>query len=360
MAMNEANFIAGWVGGLCVTTVFHPFDSIKIHSQVTHLTAPKAALNLWMDNGLRAFYRGIASPMVGFGAAYALKFGVYGTLLGHFTRERMEQARIEYEEEIRRRKEAAEADLTRLQRRWRDLLVVAGLERGDVIDGINPDDLSAVMKNAGQVPFHQSVLCAAAGGAAFATVMTPFEVVKLRLVTESIFEHREYAGVVDCARQLYLEGGIPKLWLGYSATLLRDIPAAVVFFGTYGLLRGALLPASHCTAEDAPASLFAGACAGAATWTTVMPLDTIKTHMQASKRCQNEGWLCFARQLYMRGGWRHFYAGFTPALLRASCAQAICMTGVETALRFSKVFQGVDLPSTPTGARNNQGVFPYK
>lgn len=353
MPANEASFFAGWVGGLCVTSVFHPFDSIKVHAQVTQLSAGRAAINLWSDDGLRAFYRGIASPLLGFGAAYALKFGVYGSMLGYFTQQRLEQARLQVEAELRRKREAAEREMPAWQRTWRRVLTVTGVEPGEVVVGIDPNDLSAIMKNAGQVPFHQSVLCAAAGGAAFATVMTPFEVVKLRLITESIFEHREYHGALDCAKQLVEQGGIRKLWLGYHATLLRDVPASIIFFGTYGTLRGALLPASHLTWEDAPASLFAGAVAGATTWTLVLPLDTIKTHLQASRRCNDEGWWCFARQIYQTRGIRGFYNGVAPALVRASCAQAICMTGVETALRGAKLVRGD--PPTPTGARS-QGI----
>jgi hypothetical protein len=346
---------AGWFGGTCVTLVCHPFDTIKIHSQVTHLTAPRTALNLWNDGGLRGFYRGIVSPLAGFGMAYALKFGVYGNMMAYFTRQRIEEARREYEEELRRRREEAERNMPKWKRSWLAILSVTGLQQGgDMVEGIDPDDLSAVMKNAGQVPFHQAVLSAGAGGAAFATVMTPFEVVKLRLVTEHIFEHRQYSGALDCAKQLVEQGGPQKLFIGYYATLLRDVPASILFFGIYGTLRGALLPAGQTTPEDAPISLCAGAIAGAVTWTCVLPADTIKTHMQASRRCNDEGWSHFARQVYRKGGFMGFYVGVTAALFRASFGQAICVTGVETALRLQRVINGA--PTTPTGAR--QSAFP--
>lgn len=35
-----------------------------------------------------------------------------------------------------------------------------------------------------------------------------------------------YKGPVDCARQLYRQGGIRSIYKGTAATLLRDVPAS--------------------------------------------------------------------------------------------------------------------------------------
>lgn len=56
---------------------------------------------------------------------------------------------------------------------------------------------------------------------------------------------RKYAGPVDCAKQLYREGGIRSLYRGTAATLLRDVPASGMYFMTYEWLQHVLTPAGH-------------------------------------------------------------------------------------------------------------------
>jgi hypothetical protein len=339
--MDPTKFFAGWFGGVCVTALCHPFDAVKVHSQVQHMTPLKAALNLIQEGGVAAFYRGVLSPITGVGLAYAMKFGVYGNLVSHYTQIRIAAVQAEHEEMVRKRREELERQMTPWTKTWRAVVsvVTPNANEDAAVPNIDPEDMVAAMKNAGRLPFHINVGCAAAGGVAEALVMTPFEVVKLRLLTQSIFDHREYHGGFDCARQLVREGGLGKLWLGLGATVVRDVPAAVIFFGAYGTLRGALLPASHCSLSDAAGSLLAGGISGALTWTVVLPLDNIKTHMQTSRRLNGEGMLYFARQIYREGGFRGFYVSMAPALFRASFANAILLTGVETCLRFSRLLQ---------------------
>lgn len=73
-------------------------------------------------------------------------------------------------------------------------------------------------------------------------------------------EKAKYKGSLDCARQLYREGGIRSIYKGTAATLLRgetthtllplwmyvslhaDVPASGMYFGTYELLLRTLTP----------------------------------------------------------------------------------------------------------------------
>ena len=58
-------------------------------------------------------------------------------------------------------------------------------------------------------------------------------------------KERKYAGPVDCAKQLYREGGIRGVYRGTAATLLRDVPASGMYFMTYEWLQHMLTPSGH-------------------------------------------------------------------------------------------------------------------
>ncbi len=55
----------------------------------------------------------------------------------------------------------------------------------------------------------------------------------------------KYNGPVDCAKQLYKEGGIRSIYRGTALTLMRDVPASGVYFATYEWLKKTLTPEGH-------------------------------------------------------------------------------------------------------------------
>lgn len=65
-------------------------------------------------------------------------------------------------------------------------------------------------------------------------------------------KERKYAGPIDCAKQLYREGGIRSVYRGTAATLLRDVPASGMYFMTYEWLQRVLTPAGHRYGEVLP------------------------------------------------------------------------------------------------------------
>ena len=97
--------------------------------------------------------------------------------------------------------------------------------------------------------------------------MAPSERIKCLLQVQANLEKGakpKYTGMVDCGKKLFAEGGIRSLYKGSAATLIRDVPGSIAWFGAYeivmdylcsvqGIEKGQLSPA---------ATMFAGGCAG--------------------------------------------------------------------------------------------------
>jgi solute carrier family 25 carnitine/acylcarnitine transporter 20/29 len=336
--MKPLDFIAGWVGGIAVLGVCHPLDTVRVQSQMSNnLNTLQVTRQIWGGLGVKGFYRGITSPMVGFGLANAMRFGVYGNLIQELSRQQQRLHAAAREAERRKKCEELEREIEGAA--WHVGLfmrVQRALGQGPeaVDDAFDPDDMSSAMRNGGQLPLHLNMLSAVAGGVTFSTVMTPFEMVKVRLQTESMFHHRTYYNALHCARKLYRQGGVRKLYTGYSATLARDIPFAVLYFGSYGTMRR-IIPGT-CPTSELGSTLASGAVAGAATWAVVIPIDTIKTRIQAAKEGTYLDINHAVRELHARSGIRGFYNGIAPAMLRASVQSAVCFGAVELTLKALK------------------------
>ena len=72
-----------------------------------------------------------------------------------------------------------------------------------------------------------------------------------------------YDGMGDCAKKLYQSGGLSSLYRGWEATLLRDIPGSVGYFGGYEGIKRLLTPAGQNPDElNAFRTFIAGGFAG--------------------------------------------------------------------------------------------------
>lgn len=73
-------------------------------------------------------------------------------------------------------------------------------------------------------------------------LMTPIERVKVLLQTQTpdINGKFKYSGPVDVISRLLKEGGIRSLYRGTWATLARDVPGSMAYFGAYEFLKNRL------------------------------------------------------------------------------------------------------------------------
>ena len=283
------NFLAGGAGGVCLVFAGHPLDTIKVRLQ----TMPKPAAGqkplyagtidcfakIVRKEGLVGLYRGMAAPLTGVSPMFAVCFFGYG--LG---------------KKIQQKDERTELNLFQI---------------------FNAGMISALFTTA---------------------IMTPGERIKclLQVQAASATPVTNYAGPVDCAKQLFRQGGIRSIYKGTFATLLRDTPASGMYFASYELLQNLMTPEGK-TRKDLSAgrTLFAGGMAGIFNWSVAIPADVLKSRLQtAPEGTYPNGIRDVYKQLVREEGMRALYKGATPVFLRAFPANAACFFGYEYAMKF--------------------------
>ena len=112
-----------------------------------------------------------------------------------------------------------------------------------------------------------------------------------------------------------------------TLTALRQATNQAVNFTGYQKLKEMLLKYQDLEALPSYQHLLAGGLSGALGPMSNAPIDTVKTRIQRSAAKPGEnGWTRFMRvtsTILREEGWRAFYKGLTPRLLRVAPGQAI-------------------------------------
>ena len=268
------SFLAGWVGGIGNLIVGHPFDTVKTLVQNAPPGQYKGSLDcvqqLIRKEGPLAVYKGVKAPMAGVGTVFAIYFFAYDT---------------------------TESVLRRVQ----------------MIAPENPLTMPQVM------------ICAGSTGVFGSLILGPAELLKIRQQTASSKGLDGSFGAV--VKAIRADGGMFGFYRGVGATMMRDVPGSMAWFGTYELVK-----TNICEDRKKPSvkqALIAGGCGGIGMWSFAIPLDTIKTRVQASTTPSNFR-MAFG-QIMTEQGMKGFYKGIGPALLRAFPANAACFASKEFA-----------------------------
>lgn len=183
----------------------------------------------------------------------------------------------------------------------------------------------------------------AAGVTEAVAVVTPMEVVKIRLQAQ----HHSMADPLDipkyrnAAHATYLvvkQEGAGALYRGVSLTALRQGSNQAVNFSAYAGLKSwlqNLQPAYH-GGRELPSwqTMLIGLVSGAMGPLSNAPIDTIKTRLQKFPSAQGEtAWSrirAIARDMWKQEGVHAFYKGITPRILRVAPGQAVTFTVYES------------------------------
>ncbi|EYC28031.1 hypothetical protein Y032_0008g299 [Ancylostoma ceylanicum] len=217
-------------------------------------------------------------------------------------------------------------------------------------------DAKACCGNPGpSVSVTQQIVSSATGAVVTSLLMTPMDVVKIRLQQQrhpfpkgqcfyfynGLMEHLctacenrqpcvwyqrpgNFSGTIDAFVKITRQEGIRSLWSGLSPTLVMAIPATVLYYSLYDTLfsnfarilccRRTLTPELYCPPEWA-AAMVAGATARATAATIVSPLEMIRTKMQSEQLNYRDIGKAL-RVTVSNHGLAGFYLGWMPTLLR--------------------------------------------
>ena len=165
-------------------------------------------------------------------------------------------------------------------------------------------------------PVARGAASGAACGLAVSMCAVPVDVVRINA-------QRLHVSAVESMRMLYKQQGLRFLRHGALATAVHLTLSQMAFFATYEFVLDRWdTPPAH-----APA--VAGGLSGLMEWTLFMATDTVKTRVQASPG--GAGYVQAWRTLYGAEGWRGFYRGYKPVVLRAVPVNATSFFVIEAA-----------------------------
>lgn len=162
-------------------------------------------------------------------------------------------------------------------------------------------------------------------------VVTPMDVLKIRLQAQrhsmtDPLDIPKYRNAAHCAYVMIKEEGVRSLYKGVALTALRQSTNQAANFTVYQYLKK-VLHERQPGIETLPwyQLMSAGFISGACGPLFNAPVDTIKTRIQRAASTE-KGWTRFVnvtKNIFVNEGWRAFYKGLTPRVLRVAPGQAI-------------------------------------
>ena len=264
-------FLCGCLGGVSNILSSHPLDTIKVRMQILDMKLVNCFKFMTANEGVLSLYKGISSPLFNVPLIYAVFFGAY--------------------------------------------------ETGKWLQGISPLD---------KLSTHQSMIAGACAGFAVCGIMTPVELIKCRLQMEGTGRKVQTDTAFGMAKQIYRTSGIRGLYKGNLITILREIPAGAVYFGSYEYAKKNL---RSMYGDSQLIPLVAGGIAGLLSWVVSYPQDIVKTKLQCDdgitrlypqhKYLRDGGIVSCAKNVWNQGGFRGFFKGFSACSIKAVVAEGV-------------------------------------
>ena len=163
------------------------------------------------------------------------------------------------------------------------------------------------------------------------TAVAPLDLIRTKMQSKKM----AFYDVVKAVRITVGHEGYSALWKGYTATIMRDVPFSAIYWPLYEMLRPSQF---HFEKNFA-----AGATAGTIASMITLPFDNIKTRKQlelgesmiigANGKGVHTN-MDVAIEIYRTNGFKGFFAGLTPRILKIAPACAIMISSYEYCKKF--------------------------
>ncbi|CAM9366183.1 unnamed protein product [Ascophyllum nodosum] len=281
--------VGGTVGGAIGITAVYPLDTVKSRLQTsgkaTYSGTIHVLTSMTSTEGVQSLYRGLLSPVVGYGFVFATSFSSYG-----FAR--------------------------------RTLLRHRGVGDGD------------------RLTLSEMAFAGMFSGVVSSPLRQVFERIKSVMQVRLGEKHKPpYSWSGACLMDLVQKEGIVMgLFRGSNSTMLREVVQFAIYYPTYAIAKDFLIPEDPARRSKIPEpmlQIIAGGLAGCATWMPpVYTLDVIKTRIQTAAPGTYSGmWDCTIKT-WRTEGMGMFSRGLGPSLLRAFPLHGLIFLGYETTLSF--------------------------
>lgn len=130
--------------------------------------------------------------------------------------------------------------------------------------------------------------------------------------------------------QVYKKEGMRGFFRGYSTLVMMRAVGLPFYFGGYECSKGMYNAYFQTNKLSALGALISGGIAGIVFWSANYPFDLVKARIQTARGEQAAmSALDHAKQIWREGGFRGFYRGVTPCLVRAFPANAVFFLGYQ-------------------------------
>ena len=283
------HFVAGNMGGIIGLSLAYPLDTVKVRMQTrpagTYRGIADCLSVMVRQEGFTSLYRGLTSPVIGYGLIKSTAFGSYN----------------QCKDFLLSRQQRGGADLSTLQ------LTVCGAYAGLVQTFI-------------RCPVEQIKVVMQARNRAGSSTLAP------------------YSSTWACIRHvLRTEGVVSGFYRSFTPTLSREIPQYAIYYPTYELTRRMLLQPGQPVSSLSPLyTALAGGCAGVAQWVPTYALDVVKSRVSAAEPGRYRGLLHAAVDIYRVEGISAYWRGMSAAVLRAFPLHGAVFLGYELTMKFLK------------------------
>ncbi|KAJ1920423.1 mitochondrial ornithine carrier protein, partial [Tieghemiomyces parasiticus] len=217
----------GSVSGMAAKLVEYPFDTVKVRLQAQPADRPwyrgpmHCFTSTLQHEGLRGFYRGVASPLLGAMVENSVLFYTYGWFQGLLG----------------------------------DILGGPRLSAGSTSGLLTKRDATVTMEE--RLPMSQLVIAGALAGVCAGFVLTPIELVKCRIqirhaglvpqatataatttaavAGSTVRGSHNGGGTLSTTLRIIKYEGIGALFQGFTPTMIREAGGGIAWFGTYEL-----------------------------------------------------------------------------------------------------------------------------
>uniref|UniRef100_A0A3B3CRU5 Solute carrier family 25 member 48 n=1 Tax=Oryzias melastigma TaxID=30732 RepID=A0A3B3CRU5_ORYME len=171
----------------------------------------------------------------------------------------------------------------------------------------------------------------------------PVDLVKIRLQmqTQTVLAgiQQLYRGPVHCVSSILQTQGLPGLYRGAGAMVLRDVPGYALYFIPYSVFCQLLTPETS-TAPHPCSIWLAGGLAGSISWVTATPADVVKSRMQADAQLHRKyrGLLHCILDCYRSEGVQVFFRGASVNAIRGFPMSSTMFLTYELSLQFFRSF----------------------
>ncbi|XP_043720525.1 protein MITOFERRINLIKE 1, chloroplastic [Telopea speciosissima] len=164
------------------------------------------------------------------------------------------------------------------------------------------------------------------------------------MVPKELITQRMQAGAVGRSWEVLFrileKDGVLGLYAGYSATLLRNLPAGILSYSSFEYLKAAVLSRTKKGHLEPFHSVCCGALAGAISASFTTPLDVVKTRLMTQVQVEaknkvalgmHSGVSATVKQILKEEGWVGLTRGMGPRVLHSACFAALGYFAFETA-----------------------------